>query len=170
MAKAELGTKRTCPETGKNFYDLNKDPVVSPYTGKSYPLSFFELAPKPTKESRKAAKPGPEAEDEDDEEIENEDAEKAVVLDDEDEDIEETEVAKELGDDADEVVLEGATDEDEDDTTKPGKVPAGFQDEGVDDDDDDVILDSDDDDFEIDGDDDIVLEDDIVGKADDDKS
>ena len=41
MAKAELGTKRTDPETGKKFYDLNRDPVVSPYTGKSYPLSFF---------------------------------------------------------------------------------------------------------------------------------
>ncbi len=41
MAKPELGTKRIDPETGKKFYDLNKDPVVSPYTGKSYPLSFF---------------------------------------------------------------------------------------------------------------------------------
>jgi uncharacterized protein (TIGR02300 family) len=41
VAKAELGTKRTDPETGKKFYDLNRDPVVSPYTGKSYPLSFF---------------------------------------------------------------------------------------------------------------------------------
>ncbi|ULR44048.1 TIGR02300 family protein [Rhizobium sp. K102] len=42
MAKAELGTKRTDPETGKKFYDLNRDPIISPYTGKSYPLSFFE--------------------------------------------------------------------------------------------------------------------------------
>ncbi len=42
MAKAELGTKRVCPETGKKFYDLNKDPIVSPYTGKTYPLSYFE--------------------------------------------------------------------------------------------------------------------------------
>ena len=42
MAKAELGTKRTDPETGKKFYDLNRDPIVSPYTGKSYPLSFFQ--------------------------------------------------------------------------------------------------------------------------------
>lgn len=41
MAKAELGTKRIDPETGKKFYDLNRDPVVSPYTGKSYPMSFF---------------------------------------------------------------------------------------------------------------------------------
>ena len=42
MAKPELGTKRICPDTGRKFYDLNKDPVVSPYTGKSFPLSFFE--------------------------------------------------------------------------------------------------------------------------------
>lgn len=42
MAKADLGTKRTDPETGKKFYDLNRNPIVSPYTGKTYPLSFFE--------------------------------------------------------------------------------------------------------------------------------
>jgi uncharacterized protein (TIGR02300 family) len=42
VAKAELGSKRTDPDTGKKFYDLNRDPVVSPYTGKSWPLSFFE--------------------------------------------------------------------------------------------------------------------------------
>lgn len=44
MAKEELGTKRTCPETGKKFYDLNADPIKSPYTGKTYPLSFFETS------------------------------------------------------------------------------------------------------------------------------
>ena len=33
MPKEEWGTKRLCPETGKRFYDLNKDPIVSPYTG-----------------------------------------------------------------------------------------------------------------------------------------
>nr|WP_210333592.1 TIGR02300 family protein [Rhizobium sp. ARZ01] len=42
VAKPELGTKRIDPETGRKFYDLNRDPIVSPYTGKSYPLSFFE--------------------------------------------------------------------------------------------------------------------------------
>jgi uncharacterized protein (TIGR02300 family) len=42
VAKAELGTKRIDPDTGRKFYDLNRDPIVSPYTGKSYPLSFFE--------------------------------------------------------------------------------------------------------------------------------
>ena len=33
MPKAEWGTKRICPTTGKRFYDLNKNPIVSPYTG-----------------------------------------------------------------------------------------------------------------------------------------
>lgn len=33
MPKEEWGTKRVCPTTGKRFYDLNADPVVSPYTG-----------------------------------------------------------------------------------------------------------------------------------------
>jgi len=42
VAKPELGTKRVDPETGKKFYDLNRDPIVSPYTGISYPLSYFD--------------------------------------------------------------------------------------------------------------------------------
>ena len=39
MAKAELGTKRVCPETGRKFYDLGKTPVISPYTGKVVPIT-----------------------------------------------------------------------------------------------------------------------------------
>ena len=33
MPNPEWGTKRICPTTGKRFYDLNKTPIVSPYTG-----------------------------------------------------------------------------------------------------------------------------------------
>lgn len=33
MPKEEWGAKRVCPTTGKRFYDLNRDPIVSPYTG-----------------------------------------------------------------------------------------------------------------------------------------
>jgi uncharacterized protein (TIGR02300 family) len=33
MPKEEWGTKRLCPTSGKRFYDLNKNPIVSPYTG-----------------------------------------------------------------------------------------------------------------------------------------
>ena len=56
MAKPELGTKRVCPETGRKFYDLNKDPVVSPYTGKVVPIET------PTSRSRpEPAAPAPVA-------------------------------------------------------------------------------------------------------------
>ncbi|MGY6549240.1 MAG: TIGR02300 family protein [Roseinatronobacter sp.] len=34
MSNPEWGVKRVCPETGKKFYDLNKTPIISPYTGK----------------------------------------------------------------------------------------------------------------------------------------
>ncbi|MGY8661990.1 TIGR02300 family protein [Bradyrhizobium sp. UFLA05-109] len=48
MAKSELGTKRICPTTGKKFYDLNKNPVISPYTGEVVPIA--PLAPaRPTR-------------------------------------------------------------------------------------------------------------------------
>jgi uncharacterized protein (TIGR02300 family) len=33
MPKEEWGVKRICPTTGRRFYDLNKNPIVSPYTG-----------------------------------------------------------------------------------------------------------------------------------------
>ena len=39
MAKSDLGTKRICPTTGKKFYDLNKIPVISPYTGEVVPIA-----------------------------------------------------------------------------------------------------------------------------------
>ena len=33
MPKEEWGVKRVCPTTNKRFYDLNRSPIVSPYTG-----------------------------------------------------------------------------------------------------------------------------------------
>ena len=39
MAKSDLGTKRICPTTGKKFYDLNKSPVISPYSGEVVPIA-----------------------------------------------------------------------------------------------------------------------------------
>ena len=57
MAKAELGTKRICPETGRKFYDLGKTPVISPYTGKVVPI-----APPPQSRARpEPAAPAPVA-------------------------------------------------------------------------------------------------------------
>jgi uncharacterized protein (TIGR02300 family) len=45
VAKPDLGTKRVCPDTGRKFYDLNKNPVISPYTGKVVPI----VAPAPAR-------------------------------------------------------------------------------------------------------------------------
>ncbi|MDE3120796.1 MAG: TIGR02300 family protein [Paracoccaceae bacterium] len=33
MPNPEWGVKRVCPTTGKRFYDLNRTPIISPYTG-----------------------------------------------------------------------------------------------------------------------------------------
>lgn len=56
MAKPELGTKRVCPVTGRKFYDLNKNPVISPYTGEVVPI-----APISTRGGRPDAKVAPVA-------------------------------------------------------------------------------------------------------------
>jgi uncharacterized protein (TIGR02300 family) len=50
VAKPELGTKRVCPITGRKFYDLNKSPVISPYTGEVVPIA-------PIPQSRARAEP-----------------------------------------------------------------------------------------------------------------
>jgi uncharacterized protein (TIGR02300 family) len=42
VARPELGTKRTCPTTGRKFYDLNRDPIISPYTGEEIPRTQLE--------------------------------------------------------------------------------------------------------------------------------
>lgn len=117
MANSERGTKRTDPDTGKKFYDLNMDPIVSPYTGKSYPRSFFEQLV--------SGKPGRKIDDEDEVEEEEEADEAApemVSLEDADAeesggedipDVEDVEVDEELSDDEEDVFLE--EDEDEDD-------------------------------------------------------
>ena len=44
MPKEEWGTKRLCPTTGKRFYDLNKTPIVSPYTGETLTLESGKSA------------------------------------------------------------------------------------------------------------------------------
>ncbi|HEY9013040.1 MAG TPA: TIGR02300 family protein [Devosia sp.] len=125
MAKEDRGTKREDPETGKKFYDLNKDPIVSPYTGKSYPRSYFESA------TAVRAKAGPEREvedDEDEEEVEVETAEdtgpEIVSLEDADAeesggdeeipDVEDVEDVEDIGEDDSDVFLEEDEDEDED--------------------------------------------------------
>ena len=51
MAKPELGTKRVCPDTGRKFYDLNKDPVISPYTGKVVPVEMPTTRARPDQDA-----------------------------------------------------------------------------------------------------------------------
>jgi uncharacterized protein (TIGR02300 family) len=116
VAKTELGTKRIDPETGKKFYDLNKDPVVSPYTGKSYPLSFFA-------ETSIAAVLEKVAEEEEVAEVDTESTEVEIVsLEDADEEAAAGEEIPDLGDDEvdigdddDDTFLEQDEDEDDDD-------------------------------------------------------
>jgi uncharacterized protein (TIGR02300 family) len=113
VAKAELGTKRIDPETGKKFYDLNRDPIVSPYTGKSYPLSYFE--------ETSAAKEIPEEEEVAEVDTESTEVE-LVSLEDADDaaagdeipDIGDDDVEIE-GDDDDDTFLEADEDDDDDD-------------------------------------------------------
>jgi len=63
VAKAELGTKRVCPETGRKFYDLNKTPVISPYTGKVVPIVVAPVRAKPEPVAAAAVvRPAPMAE------------------------------------------------------------------------------------------------------------
>lgn len=52
MAKADLGTKRTCPNCGAKYYDLNKVPPICPKCG-----TKFELAPAKTRPTEAAEKP-----------------------------------------------------------------------------------------------------------------
>jgi uncharacterized protein (TIGR02300 family) len=59
LVKAELGTKRTCPNCATRFYDLLKDPITCPKCGTSfvamsilpskadYPGAVPQAAPKP---------------------------------------------------------------------------------------------------------------------------
>ena len=59
MAKSDLGTKRICPTTGKKFYDLNKNPVISPYTGevvRSAPIAPMAPIPPPRTRADAAAR------------------------------------------------------------------------------------------------------------------
>ena len=46
MDKEKLGKKWICPTTGKKFYDLNKEPVKSPYTGEQLEIISIENSEK----------------------------------------------------------------------------------------------------------------------------
>jgi len=114
VAKTELGTKRIDPETGRKFYDLNKDPIVSPYTGKTYPRSYFEEGKiAALEEEEEVAEKEVDAEDEEGVEVVSlEEADEDVKGDDlpdlgDDEDVD-------LGDEEDDTFLADEEEEDDD--------------------------------------------------------
>ncbi|RTL53877.1 MAG: TIGR02300 family protein [Bradyrhizobiaceae bacterium] len=123
MAKADLGTKRTCPTTGKKFYDLNKTPVISPYTGEVVPIA--PVAPPrgrgeaAARASAAAAAPEPVEAEEELVSLEEADAEentgkvKAVVPESEDD----IEVDETLDDDDDDSTFIPEEEEDNEDVT-----------------------------------------------------
>ncbi|MGE0284459.1 MAG: TIGR02300 family protein [Rhizobiaceae bacterium] len=129
MAKEELGAKRIDPETGRKFYDLNKDPIVSPYTGKSYPRSYFETGnEKPVEEEDEAEQREVDSEDDAPEVVSLEDADDEAsgggddlpdLGDDDDVD---------LGDDDDDAFLE---DEEEENDDVSDIIGVGDEDEDV---------------------------------------
>jgi uncharacterized protein (TIGR02300 family) len=65
VSQAELGLKRTCPECGSKFYDLNKNPATCPKCGAGFDLSISQRQsrarqsepPKPEPKQIKAKKP-----------------------------------------------------------------------------------------------------------------
>ena len=105
MPKEEWGVKRVCPTTGKRFYDLNRNPIVSPYTGEVVELD--------TAKTRMIAA---DAEDMSSKEnkADNLDAED-VVLDDEDVDVDLGDDLLEEDDEDDNVPLEEIADMPSDD-------------------------------------------------------
>jgi uncharacterized protein (TIGR02300 family) len=116
VAKPELGTKRIDPETGRKFYDLNKDPILSPYTGKSYPRSYFETeGDNSVEEEEEVETKEIDEEDTDAETVSLEEADEEtsgksddnVDLGDDDDDVD-------LGDDDDDTFLEEEEEEDDD--------------------------------------------------------
>ena len=125
MAKAELGTKRIDPETGHKFYDLNKDPIVSPYTGKSYPRSYFETTSSIREEEDEVAEKELDAED---------DAPEIVSLEDADDESKGGDDLPDLGDDEEDVDLDEdddtfLPDEEEEDDDMSGIIGVGGEDD-----------------------------------------
>ena len=105
MPKEEWGVKRVCPTTGKRFYDLNKDPIVSPYTGEVVELTTSKtrmIAADTEDMSSKGAKVS---------ELDAED----VVIDDEDVDVDLGDDLLEEDDEDDNVPLEEIADMPSDD-------------------------------------------------------
>ncbi len=105
MPKAEWGTKRVCPTTGKRFYDLNADPIVSPYTGDVVEIDTGKtrtmVADKADKNSAKDTETEDATIEEDADVLEEEDVDLGddVLEDDDDDDVSLDEIADVAADD-----------------------------------------------------------------------
>ncbi|MDJ1009602.1 MAG: TIGR02300 family protein [Paracoccaceae bacterium] len=110
MPKEEWGTKRVCPTTGRRFYDLGRDPVVSPYTGEVVNLDTGKPA-------RNAIPAKAETQTEEEETV-LEDDDEVVLEDDDDGDVDLGDDVLEEDEDSDDVSLDDIADvaSDDDDT------------------------------------------------------
>lgn len=122
MTKAELGTKRVCPNCGSKYYDLNRDPIVCPRCG-----TVFEVVAVSTR----GRKPAPEVEEAPDEP--KSESVTTISLEEADEEATESGAVKIEGDEGEEI------EDDEDDTF------LAPEEEDEDDDVDDIVGDVDDD-------------------------
>jgi len=59
VTKAELGTKRLCPNCGARYYDLNHAPILCPRCGTEFEVAVARARPQT---ASKAPKPEPEEE------------------------------------------------------------------------------------------------------------
>lgn len=99
MPKEEWGTKRLCPTTGKRFYDLNADPIVSPYTGETVTVEVGKTRTMVADAADAQSKKMEDAAEEDD-----------LVLDDDDDDADLADDILEDDDDDDDVSLDDIAD------------------------------------------------------------
>ena len=99
MSRPELGTKRTCPNCGAKYYDLNRDPIVCPRCG-----TYFETGLK--------ARPVTAAVEEEDEDIEVEPEAEFVSLEEADEEAADSGAVKVEGDEDEEDEIEPAEQDD----------------------------------------------------------
>ena len=113
MPKEEWGVKRVCPTTGKRFYDLGRDPVVSPYTGEIVPLDTGKNSRVLIREEKEKT-PTPEAAESEDDASLIDDAD-AVLDDDDDTDVDLGDDVLDDDDDNDNVSLDEIADMSSDD-------------------------------------------------------
>ena len=102
MTKAELGTKRLCPNCGARYYDLNRDPIVCPRCGTEFEAVAVKARPQAAAKAPVAVAP---------EEAEEGAAAELVSLEEADEEAAESGAVKVPGEEEE---IEG--DDDEDDT------------------------------------------------------